>query len=205
MIQADAAEKSMFARRATFAVLFSVTMAGSLWLASMALAPGGFGMFDLAALLLFAVTLPWMVAGFCNAVIGFVIMRFSPDAVAAVMPAAGLIQGDEPVTASTAILLCVRNEQPIRIIRNLEPMLDGFKAIGRSPQGHERPEGNADAIEGKKSKEAPARKTAAKPQRKSASASRSQQKTAGNMSSGMNQVQNRCLQPAKPDNRHLRD
>ena len=110
MIQADAAEKSMFARRATFAVLFSVTMAGSLWLAALALAPGGFEIFDLAALLLFAVTLPWMVAGFCNAVIGFVIMRFSPDAVAAVIPAAGLIQGNEPVTASTAILLCVRNE-----------------------------------------------------------------------------------------------
>ena len=91
MIQADAAEKSMFARRATFAVLFSVTMAGSLWLAALALAPGGFGILDLAALLLFAVTLPWMVAGFCNAVIGFVIMRFSPDAVAAVIPAIGLI------------------------------------------------------------------------------------------------------------------
>ena len=126
----------MFARRATFAVLFSVTMAGSLWLASMALAPGGFGMFDLAALLLFAVTLPWMVAGFCNAVIGFVIMRFSPDAVAAVMPAAGLIQGDEPVTASTAILLCVRNEQPIRIIRNLEPMLEGINASGYAERFH---------------------------------------------------------------------
>ena len=78
MIQADAAEKSMFARRATFAALFAVTMAGSLWLAALALAPGGFGIIDLAALLLFAITLPWMVAGFCNAVIGFVIMHFSP-------------------------------------------------------------------------------------------------------------------------------
>ncbi len=136
MIQADAAEKSMFARRATFAVLFSVTMAGSLWLASLALAPGGLGIFDLAALLLFAITLPWMVAGFCNAVIGFVIMRVSPDAVAAVIPAAGLIQGNEPVTASTAILLCVRNEEPIRIIRNLEPMLEGINASGYAERFH---------------------------------------------------------------------
>ena len=105
-------------------------------LASLALSPGGFGIFDLAALLLFAVTLPWMVAGFCNAVIGFVIMRFSPDAVAAVIPAAGLIQGNEPVTASTAILLCVRNEQPIRIIRNLEPMLEGIGASGYAERFH---------------------------------------------------------------------
>jgi membrane glycosyltransferase len=136
MIQAHSAEKSMFARRAIFATLFSVTMAGSLWLAALAMAPGGYGILDLAALLLFAATLPWMVAGFCNAVIGFVIMRFSPDPVAAVIPAAGLIQGNEPVTASTAILLCVRNEQPARIIRNLEPMLDGLDASGYAERFH---------------------------------------------------------------------
>ncbi len=126
----------MFARRAIFATLFSVTMAGSLWLAALALAPGGYGPLDLAALLLFAATLPWMVAGFCNALIGFVIMRLSPDPVAAVIPAAGLIQGNEPVTASTAILLCVRNEEPMRIIRNLEPMLDGLDASGYAGRFH---------------------------------------------------------------------
>ena len=126
----------MFARRAIFAVLFSVTMAGSLWLAALALSPGGFGILDLAALVLFAITLPWMVAGFCNAVIGFVIMRFSADPVAAVIPAAGLIQGNEPVTASTAILLCVRNELPLRIIRNLEPMLEGIDASGYAERFH---------------------------------------------------------------------
>ena len=53
-------------------------MAGSLCLAALALLPGGYGFLDIVALLLFAVTLPWMVAGFCNALIGFVIMRFSP-------------------------------------------------------------------------------------------------------------------------------
>ena len=125
MTQAEAADQSMFARRAVFAVLFSVTMAGSLWLAAVALAPGGLGILDLAVLLLFAVTLPWMVAGFSNAVIGFILMRISVDPVAAVLAAAGLIGDDQPVTASTAILLCVRNELPLRIIRNLEPMLRG--------------------------------------------------------------------------------
>ncbi|MEP6837340.1 MAG: glucans biosynthesis glucosyltransferase MdoH [Bradyrhizobium sp.] len=136
MTQADAARKSMFARRMTFAVLFSVTMAGSLWLGVLALTPGGFGILDLAALVLFAVTLPWMVAGFWNAVIGFIIMRFSADPVAAVLPAAGLIQNDEPVTASIAILLCIRNEQPLRIIRNLEPMLEGIHASGYGERFH---------------------------------------------------------------------
>jgi membrane glycosyltransferase len=136
MLQANTAERNMFARRVIFAVLFLVTMAGSLWLAALALTPGGFGILDLAALFLFAVTLPWMVAGFCNAVIGFIIMRFSADPVTSVLPAAGLIRDDEPVTASTAVLLCVRNELPLRIIRNLEPMLEGIHASGYGERFH---------------------------------------------------------------------
>src|SRR5690349_17963412 len=114
MMPANAAENSMFARRALFAILVLVTMSGSLWLAALALSPGGFGILDAAVMALFAITLPWMVAGFCNAVIDFIIMRFSADPVATVLPATGLIRGDAPVTASTAMLLCVRNELPLR-------------------------------------------------------------------------------------------
>jgi len=126
----------MFARRAAFAVLFSLIMAGSLGLAALALSPGGLGIFDVIALVLFAITLPWMVAGFCNAVIGFVIMRFSADPVAAVLPAIARIRDDDPVTASTAILLCVRNELPVRTIRNLEPLLEGLFASGYGEHFH---------------------------------------------------------------------
>ena len=31
--------------------------------------------------------------------------------------------GDEPITTSTAILMCVRNEDPERTVRNLQPLL----------------------------------------------------------------------------------
>ena len=113
-----------------FAVLFAATMAGSLALAALALSPGGFSTLDITLLVLFAVTLPWMVAGFWNAVIGLVIMRFAADPIAAIMPMAARIRGDEPVTVSTAILLCIRNELPERMIRNLEPMLAGLDAAG---------------------------------------------------------------------------
>ena len=136
MNETDAAGKLMFARRAAFAVLFIVTMAGSLGLAVLALAPGGLGVFDIVALVLFTFTLPWMVAGFCNALIGFVIMRCSADPVAAVLPAVGLIRDDDPVTTSTAILLCVRNELPVRTVRNLAPMLDGLSASGYGERFH---------------------------------------------------------------------
>jgi len=136
MLQANLAERSVMARRLAFAALFVVTMAASLWLAALALAPGGFGLLDLTALVLFAATLPWMVVGFWNAVIGFIVMRLSAEPAMAIMPSTARVRGDEPVTAGTAILLCVRNELPARIIRNLEPMLAGIAASGYSDRFH---------------------------------------------------------------------
>ena len=111
-------------------------MAALLWMTVEALSPGGFGFFDLLFLLFFAVTLPWTVIGFWNAVIGFAIMRFARDPLGAVNPAAARIKGDEPVTASTALLLCIRNELPDRVIRNLEPMLAGIAASGYADRFH---------------------------------------------------------------------
>ena len=40
------------------------------------------------------------------------------------------------MTASTAILLCIRNELPERMIRNLEPMLAGLDAAGCGARFH---------------------------------------------------------------------
>ena len=131
-----AADGNVFVRRATLAALFVVTMVGSLWLAALALAAGGFGIFDLAALVLFAGTLPWMVAGFCNSVIASIVMRLAADPAVAVMPPSTRIRGDEPITASTAILLCVRNELTGRIIRNLGPILAGIDASGFGERFH---------------------------------------------------------------------
>ena len=125
----------MTGRRVLFAVLFAATMAAALGLAVLALSPGGFGMLDVAILVLFAVTLPWMVIGFWNAVIGFLILRFADPSVA-VMPVAAGVVGNEAITASTAILLCLRNEAPERMVRNLEPMLAGLAAAGVNDRFH---------------------------------------------------------------------
>ena len=57
-------ENSATARRAIFAVLFVATMAVTLWFGALAGAlAGGFSLLNVAALVLFAVILPWMVAG----------------------------------------------------------------------------------------------------------------------------------------------
>jgi membrane glycosyltransferase len=115
---------SLATRRAIFAALALFTTAGVLALAIVAVPPRSAG--AVIFLALFAVTLPWSVIGFLNATIGFLIMRFSRDPVAAVNPVVAHIRGDEPVTASTAILMCIRNESPDNVVRNLEPMLEGF-------------------------------------------------------------------------------
>ena len=111
-------------RRALFAVLVAVTMAAMLWLAAVAVPPYSVG--AIAFLVLFTVTLPWSVVGFWNATIGFLIMRFCRDPAAAVNPLAASIRGDEPVIASTAILMCIRNESPDQVTRNLQPLMDGL-------------------------------------------------------------------------------
>jgi len=124
------ADRQMAWRRALFGLLFVGTMAGSLGLAAFALSPGGLDAADIVLLVLFAITLPWMIAGLWNAVIGFLIMRLSSDPIAAVVPEAALVRGDEPIVASTAIVMCIRNESPERIVRNLEPMLAGLDSSG---------------------------------------------------------------------------
>ncbi|MEA2758419.1 MAG: rane glycosyltransferase [Methylobacteriaceae bacterium] len=111
-------------RRAMFAFLVAATIAGLLWLACIAVPPRSLGAIVFVAL--FAITLPWTVIGFWNAAIGFLVMRLCRDPILTVNPLAKNIRGDEPVSASTAILMCIRNESPDQVIRNLEPLLDGL-------------------------------------------------------------------------------
>ncbi|TMJ01637.1 MAG: hypothetical protein E6G97_15260 [Alphaproteobacteria bacterium] len=122
-------------RRVFFTLIVTASMAGLIWLLSFALTAGGFGLLDLILVVLFAVTLPWSVIGFWNATIGLFIMR-SADPVAAVTPVSARVTGDEPITAKTAILWCVRNEDTERVIRNIEPMMEGIVASGVAEKFH---------------------------------------------------------------------
>jgi len=75
---------------------------------------------------LFALTLPWMVVGFWNAIIGLLICQCVKDPIAFILPKNMQVSDTSPITHSTAILLCIRNESPARLIRNLQVMLDGL-------------------------------------------------------------------------------
>jgi membrane glycosyltransferase len=117
-------------RRALFAALVIATMTAVMWLSAVALSADGLGLLDIVLLALFLITLPWTVIGFWNAAIGFLILRFARNPVATVTPVAARIRGDEPITASVALMACIRNEDPARVIRNLAPMLDGLAPAG---------------------------------------------------------------------------
>jgi membrane glycosyltransferase len=121
---------SLAGRRILFATVVIATIGAVMSLAAAALSADGLGPLDVVLLALFLVTLPWTVIGFWNAAIGFVILRFAKNPVAAVTPAAARIRGDEPITASVALLACTRNEDPARIIRNLGPMVDDLAPVG---------------------------------------------------------------------------
>ena len=123
-------------RQALFFGLVGLSLVGLVWLLVVALSVGGFGAVDYALVALFAVTLPWTVISFWNATIGLLIMRFARDPVVAVTPIAGGVHGDEPITASTAILVCIRNEPPERVTRGLAPMMAGLATPGVGERFH---------------------------------------------------------------------
>ena len=127
---------SLAGRQALFFTLVAVMMAALMWLMAAALSVNGFSGFDIALLVMFAVTLPWSVIGFWNASIGFLIMRFARNPTAVVFPAAARIRGDEPITVATALVICIRNEVPERVIRNLKPMMSGLAAAGVGDKFH---------------------------------------------------------------------
>ena len=111
-------------RRGSFAAVVGLTILGLVALMAIALSAGGFGIADGIILALFTATLPWIVVGFWNAAVGFLVMHFGADRNAM------NIAGDEPITGSTAILVCIRNESAERVIRNVKPLVDGLIAAG---------------------------------------------------------------------------
>src|SRR5215813_12037529 len=131
-----AAPVALTLRRVLFLTLVGLTMAAMIGLLALALSAGGFGFVDFILVVLFAVTLPWMVIGFWNATIGFLVMRLAPDPVATVTPTAARITGREPITASTAVLICIRNEPPERPAAFLKPLLQGLGASEAASHFH---------------------------------------------------------------------
>jgi membrane glycosyltransferase len=130
------AAAALLRRRLLFGGLVGATVAALLWLGAVACAPLGSLTLEAALLAALAAVLPWMVVGFWNAMIGLAIMRLARDPLALVNPAAVAVRGDEPITASTAILLCIRNEPPGPLFPPLSAMISGLLDAGAIDRFH---------------------------------------------------------------------
>jgi membrane glycosyltransferase len=118
------------ARRRLFAALVTGTVLAATALMIWTLSAGGFDVADAVLTLMFAITLPWTAVGFWNAVIGLVIMRIAPDPAQAVCPPLADADDQSPITANTALLSCIRNEDADSVARNLDLMIEALVDSG---------------------------------------------------------------------------
>ena len=123
-------------RRALFFSLSLATAVFMLWLMDSTLSNHTPLLLHVSLIALFAMTLPWMVVGFWNALIGLILCQFSKDPTSLVFPNATESSQDKPLTSSTALLLCIRNELPERLIRNLRAMLEDLVNNGWGKNYH---------------------------------------------------------------------
>jgi membrane glycosyltransferase len=128
--------RAISARRSLFCLLSVSSALFMLWLMHEALSPQVPTVLYVTLMILLGVTLPWMVVGFWNALIGLLLCQLSTEPTATVLPREMDISDSEPLTSSTAILLCIRNETPERIERNLETMLQGLAQPGIGEHFH---------------------------------------------------------------------
>jgi membrane glycosyltransferase len=123
-------------RRVIFSVLCLTTALLMLYLVHETLAPDTPLILRITLLVLFTLILPWMVVGFWNAIIGLVLCQCFKDPTKIILPTRMHVVEDTPLTHTTAILLCIRNESVERLIRNLQVMLDGLVKDQLSPFFH---------------------------------------------------------------------
>eukprot|EP01037_Dinobryon_pediforme_P020549 gene20549-21209_t len=119
-------------RRVIFAGLVVVTWGLSLWLAAAAVAPGGWSPLVVAILVLFALQVPWTIIGFWNSAIGFLIARFAADPLGLCCPPAKAGDRDLPLTSSTAVLACIRNEDPEAVFARLDALAAELARTGEA-------------------------------------------------------------------------
>jgi membrane glycosyltransferase len=136
MLDRAVAGPSLALRRQGFLALILATSLTLLVMMGFTLFPQGPDFWGVVMLICFAITLPWTTIGFWHAVIGLGLMAFARDPEGQVAPHLHAIRGDEPITTRTAIAICVRNEEPARLERNLGWMLDGLIATGEARAFH---------------------------------------------------------------------
>lgn len=108
-------------RRLLVLVLNLATMAALIAGMVAILSHGGMLVVEWIMLAAFTVTLPWLTIGLWNAIIGLALdLRHGPGAAAVVTPAIARIRGDEPIAARVALVMPLRNEEPVEALARFQ-------------------------------------------------------------------------------------
>lgn len=123
-------KRRMSGRRKIVLALNVATIALLSGLMTFLMSFGGWSIVKVAMLVAYVVTLPWLSIGFWNAVIGFGLMKFTQDPIAAISPTLNLKTGSTPIVARTAIVMAVRNEDPEDSLNRLKVMFADIDRAG---------------------------------------------------------------------------
>ncbi|MGI9406611.1 MAG: glucans biosynthesis glucosyltransferase MdoH [Hyphomicrobiaceae bacterium] len=116
-------------RRRIVVALNSITIAVLAATMAYLLAQSGWTMIKGAMWLAYLVTLPWLSIGFWNALIGFGVLKFSAKPLASIAPMLAT-DATQPITARTAIVMAIRNEDPAASIDRLRVMFADIDRAG---------------------------------------------------------------------------
>lgn len=125
----SAAAVNLRRRRAAFALLVVATMLCLVAAFALALGGNGLGWIELAMLGVFTATLPWLVVGFWNAVIGAAILIADAGDPQRVLPLAKPA-GTSPLSARVAIVVPIHEEDPGLVFRHLQTVIASLDATG---------------------------------------------------------------------------
>ena len=117
-------------RRVAFALLVVVTVVLLDVLLAEILAVDGFGIVDTLMVCAFSIKAIWVAIFFWHAVIGFFLLHGTSDPLGRVFPAAQRIRADDPILHRTAIIMTVRNEEPVDVFARLKAMMNAIEATG---------------------------------------------------------------------------
>ncbi len=120
---------SLLLRRLAFAALVLAVTALLLALLGRVLAPGGWTIWEMLLLACFAGTAPWTALCAANAIAGFLILMGTRHPPAAVLPALRHAAPGAP-RLSTAIAVCIRNEDMEQVLPPLAALLAGLRDAG---------------------------------------------------------------------------
>ena len=123
-------ENHLVRRRLAFFSLVSATMLVLITCLATVFLRGGLSVLELTMILLFALNLLWIVIGFWNAVIGFVLLRLSRDGPRRVLPLVGIGEQPQPPSGRIAIVMPVHDEDPERVFRSLRTTVASVDATG---------------------------------------------------------------------------